>query len=151
MSEITKKGSASLLLQFVGLAISLGLNLYMTNAVGKEEYSIYVLSFSWITLLAHFSLLGYDVLLTREISNPENSEGVKYGLVSRSIVLALLASFFQGCALFCFSYILIEQPDLRLAMLFSAAGVPLFSLLVLMKAYMKGNKRNRSVDLVFNL
>ena len=114
----------------------------MTNVVGKEEYSIYVLSFSWITLLAHFSLLGYDVLLTREISNPENSEGVKYALVSRSIVLALLASFFLGGALFCLSYILIEQPDLRLAMLFSAAGVPLFSLLVLMKAYMKGNKRN---------
>ena len=142
LSEITKKGSASLLLQFVGLAISLGLNLYMTNVVGKTEYSIYVLSFSWITLLAHFSLLGYDVLITREMSRPDNSDGVKSTLFSRAIVLAILASFFLGCGLFCVSYVLIEQEQLRIAMLLSSAGIPIFSLLLLMKAYMKGHKRN---------
>ncbi len=151
LSEITKKGSASLLLQFVGLAISLGLNLYMTNVVGKTEYSIYVLSFSWITLLAHFSLMGYDVLITREMSRPDNSDGVKSALFSRAIVLAILASFFLGCGLFCASYVLIEQEQLRVAMLLSSAGIPIFSLLLLMKAYMKGHKRNEVAIISENL
>jgi len=151
LSEITKKGGASLLLQFVGLAISLGLNLYMTNKVGKTEYSFYVLSFSWITLLAHFSLLGYDVLITREMSRPDNSDGIKSALFTRAIVLAILASFFLGCGLFGVSYVLIEQEQLRIAMLLSSAGIPIFSLLLLMKAYMKGHKRNEVAIISENL
>ena len=151
LSEITKKGSASLLLQFIGLAISLGLNLYMTNVVGKTEYSIYVLSFSWITLLAHSSLLGYDVLITREMSRSSNTDGIKTALFTRAIVLAVLASFFLGCGLFGVSYVLVEQEQLRIAMLLSSAGIPIFSLLLLMKAYMKGHKRNEVAILSENI
>lgn len=142
LTEIAKKSSLSLLLQFIGLVVSLVLNLYMTNVAGKGAYNIYVLSFSWITFLSHISLLGYDVLLTREISRPNNSEELKTSLFSRSTVLSIMASFFLGLLLFSATLLFVEEKTLRLAMGLSAAAVPLFALLLLIKAYLIGRKRN---------
>jgi len=142
LTEIAKKGSLSLLLQFTGLAVSLVLNLYMTNVAGKEAYNVYVVSFSWITFLAHMGLIGYDVLLTREISNPNNSEELKSALLSRSINYALLISFFLGSLLILGTILFVTDDTLKLALILSAAAVPFFSLLLLLKAYLIGKKRN---------
>ena len=130
LTEIAKKGSLSLLLQFMGLAVSLVLNLYMTNVAGKEAYNVYVVSFSWITFLAHMGLIGYDVLLTREISNPNHSEELKSALLSRSINYALLISFFLGSLLILGTILFVTDDTLKLALILSAAAVPFFSLLL---------------------
>ncbi|MFT7612933.1 MAG: O-antigen/teichoic acid export membrane protein, partial [Parvicellaceae bacterium] len=49
-----------MLLQLAGLVISLGLTMYITRSIGAIEYNAYAISFSWITLLSHISLVGFD-------------------------------------------------------------------------------------------
>lgn len=148
LSEITRKGSLSLLVQFIGLALSLSLNLYMTNKIGKDGYNAYALSFSWIVFLAHISLIGFDVLIMREMNNPDLSKETKASILSRAGFISFGISSLLALALFGFAYFFYQDYTVgdgryvRPALMISAAAIPLFSMLLLLKSYMKGIKRN---------
>ena len=148
LSEITKKGSVSLVLQFLGMALSLCLTLYMTRKTGTEGYNAYALSFSWITFLAHISLLGFDSLLTREMNKSINSPESKRGLIRKGALLGLSTSVLLALGLFAFAWLFYSNLSdannayIQPALLISAAGVPLFAMLLLAKSFLKGIKKN---------
>jgi len=137
-----------MLLQLAGLVISLGLTMYITRGIGAIEYNAYAISFSWITLLSHISLVGFDVLITREMSNPEHSHNVKSAILNKAGTIAIIVSFILGAGLFAFAwYFYTDNPFepssyLKEACLIAAAAIPLFTLMMLLKAYMKGVKQN---------
>ncbi len=147
LSEITKKGSLSLLIQFFGMALSLCLTLFMTHQIGKDGYNAYALSFSWIIFLSHIGLFGFDSLVVREM-NKKTDNAVKKGLIRRGSMVGLITSALLGLALFCFAWWFYddfgshENQYIRPALLVSAAAVPFFSMLMLVKSYLKGIKKN---------
>lgn len=148
LSEISKKISLSMLLQLAGLVISLGLTMYITRSIGAIEYNAYAISFSWITLLSHISLVGFDVLITREMNNPDHSDNVKSAILNKAGFISVVVSFILGAGLFAFAWYFYEDNPLEAnsylkeACLIAAAAIPLFTLMLLLKAYMKGVKQN---------
>jgi len=50
-----------------GAGLTYGSQLLLARAIGADGFGIYAYVFAWITMLAYFAVLGFDVLLLRFI------------------------------------------------------------------------------------
>ena len=82
------------LLRTAGLGISFLAQSIFAGLLGKEQYSIYVVALAWVSVLALFSTLGLDALLTRYLAAYRgNGEwGNLRGLMAWSLRGAVLGS-----------------------------------------------------------
>src|SRR6266566_8878941 len=65
ISRVARGGAAAFVIYSVGIGLTYCSQLLIARMVGVDIYGVYAYVFAWMTVLAYFSALGFDVALLR--------------------------------------------------------------------------------------
>jgi len=92
--ELIQKASMAFILRVVGAALGFLLNVYIAKQLGANEYGLYVLAFTLVTVLCVFSRLGMDSVIVRNIaaSKEKNEPTIINGTINAVLQIVALNS-----------------------------------------------------------
>jgi len=144
--RVLRRGaSGALLVQVGGAGLSLVVNVVLARLVGKTEYGVYTLVFSWMGVLSIFALLGQSSSVVRFVPTYLHRQewGMLRGLRRGASVIVLLASvvvmLIGGLVVLLLRQRLGE--NLELTLLVGFLLLPLVTQLALNGAFFRGFKR----------
>ncbi|HEY3520621.1 MAG TPA: oligosaccharide flippase family protein [Rhodanobacteraceae bacterium] len=144
--RVLRRGtSGALLVQVGGAGLSLIVNVVLARLVGKTEYGVYTLVFSWMSVLSVFALLGQSSSVVRFVPTYIHRQewGTLRGLRRGASAIVLLASIVIMLigAFIVFALRRRLGSNLELTLLVGFLLLPLVTQLGLNGAFFRGFKR----------
>lgn len=143
--------SIALTARIAGAFATLLLYWILTRAIGSASYGRYVVSVTWVDLLAALALLGLDAVSLRYVSTytAEGRWSLLAGFLRYSRRAALRSSLVVAAALVVGTVVLRDRLSDELAQSFvlGAALVPVLASLLLTAAQLRGRKRMAAATL----
>lgn len=138
-------------IKILGAGLGFANHVILARVLGVSQYGIFIYVFSWMTILALLSQLGFKTSLVRFIPQykVQGKWGLIKGLCRRSFQYVTSFSIFIGLALICFSWLwpgcFGEQ---RLSTFIAAIfGLPFLALMGVEHGILRGLKRAASANL----
>ena len=144
--RVLRRGAAgALLVQVGGAGLSLIVNVVLARLVGKTEYGIYTLVFSWMSVLSVLALLGQSSSVVRFVPTYLHHQdwGTLRGLRRGASAIVLLASI-AIMVIGAFTVFVLRErlgKNLELTLLVGFLLLPLVTQLGLNGAFFRGFKR----------
>jgi len=135
LKKVSKQSLLTFLLQGGAPALTFITHILLTRTLTKADYGLYVLVFSWVTVLSVVSTLGWDDLLVKSSALNEKGKRQLQGLSFTSMSIALFSALV--CWLFFYFNRELDQNALFL-MGIGFIGVPLITGVQMFGAIIRG-------------
>jgi O-antigen/teichoic acid export membrane protein len=156
--RVARSSLKSILVNGAGAAVSFGVQIALSNILGKDLFGTYVVAMGWLAVAQLCGLLELDVTTVRFVGNYAATErwSLLRGFLRSSRVAVVTASFAiasigaAGILLFSDS-IARKQPQLPPTLLVTCALLPVATLLLQESAMLQGFQRYVEAQLPLNL
>lgn len=145
VSAILARGAAgAFIVDGLGQAAVLGVQILLTRTMGKEVYGMYAYAMAWVNVLFLIARLGLDPLLVRHTAAYKANEewGLLRGLIRRSNLWAFSASLLLAGIAGLVVWLLQDRldRDLTITFIFGLAVLPLLTAASLCQSTLNGLK-----------
>ncbi len=141
-AQMIRGAIGTLFLKVASMALGFGTSLFLARALGAKEYGVYAYAISWALLLAVWPVMGFNVLLIRQVARyyTLRNWALLRGILQWSDRFVSLTSLAIALGFALVVWLLRGrfEPEVRLALWIAAMLVPLLAFLLLRRGALQG-------------